>query len=1044
MTTPAHDPELLSPRDVEPLLACLDADEADVRRAALETLVTLPLTPETWRAVGSTCLELLDRHGADPWLLLPMAAVPLVSVRARVRAFLDTPDPYLRSSIAYALAERGDPTGIEVLVDELEQDDEDARLRAARGLARAGLGAHAQRAWTLVRHDSLDDVSFFVALAAARSGDLAPLREVVARMRSEALDLRLMWGDPEQAAGALRELRPLPPEALAVVRDAAGELPLLEALLPDAEEEAGAAAAPPDMEPADAPDGRPAARVEGSEGSDPGAGGPSNEIAPEVEALLTHEAFGRGGEEGEEVRQRLKGVIEGEPVPLAPAAAARVAGLFFTVAKPYDLELGNLLVRLIATYGAAFRPDIGDLFRGYRHHASWGGPLARQAAWVASRAGLSAVIRHVTPALAGGASWDRVLASKFVREVALWAPVAYGPEFGGETFVGMAPPPKMIPEEELGAERGASRPPPPTAASPPPPPAPPPPPPSPASRGTAAPPPRGAGAPPPHDAGAPPPPVAVGEGRGDGGADEPAPEPDDVYALLDCDEVVEAGVEFELEVGLAPRRSEGVLGGPLTALRAKRNYFLTVQVIADGFSLRAGESRRRVLAVTDDQRFPTVTLHLTADPVDQRVEPRGIQATYTVDGEVAGVASRALVVVADRAAVATVARPGQAPGRDLTVPVSPVPPDLTVVLFRSRDSRKLLLTMESPHAGVPLPAEELAVDIGEEPRAYADGLVRVMSALEGKRRMYRTLLGKGRLLARMLPDPFWTALRAARDAVGGAPSLLLVSEDPYVPWELSAVEPPFDETAAPFLSAQTVMGRWVLRDVELPPPHELEVATMVAVAGDYAALPRWENLEAAFEERASLSRDWGAESVDGTYDAMIALLERDPSASIVHVALHGKHSPDSVEEGLVLVDGEWLSPDVVQGTTLRGHPFVFLNACQVGSGSVVLSQYAGMAAAFLVGGASGVVAPLWNVKDSVARSLALAFYERSLGRGVGAGEALRAERAAFREVAGDGDGPGVSSTLMAYQFFGHPALRLRYTGARARTAAAGGGPPPGV
>jgi len=348
-----------------------------------------------------------------------------------------------------------------------------------------------------------------------------------------------------------------------------------------------------------------------------------------------------------------------------------------------------------------------------------------------------------------------------------------------------------------------------------------------------------------------------------------------------------------------------------------------------------------------------------------------------------------------------------------------------VILFRARDDHELRLTMETPHEGVPLPEEDLPVSIGDEPRAFADGLVRVMSALEGRKRMYRTLRGRGALLALKLPDAFWSALRAIHARVNGPPTLLLVSEDPYVPWELTEVDPPLDPEAAPFLSAQTVMGRWVLRDVLLPPPHELLVGSMAAVAGDYAELPRWENLEAAFEERESLGREWGAEPVDGTFDAMIQLLEREETPSIVHVALHGKHSPDSVEEGLVLVDGEWLSPDVVLGTRLRGHPFVFLNACQVGAGSEVLSQYAGMAAAFLTRGASAVVAPLWNVKDEIARKVALSFYQRALGRGQGAGEAMRAERAAFREVAGDPDAPGVSSTLMAYQFFGHPALRLR-------------------
>ncbi len=123
-------------------------------------------------------------------------------------------------------------------------------------------------------------------------------------------------------------------------------------------------------------------------------------------------------------------------------------------------------------------------------------------------------------------------------------------------------------------------------------------------------------------------------------------------------------------------------------------------------------------------------------------------------------------------------------------------------------------------------------------------------------------------------------------------------------------------------------------------------------------------------------------------------------------------------DGLILVDGSALDPLAVRGIPLRGHPFVFLNACQVGRGSQLLGDHAGLAAAFLFAGASGVIAPLWSIDDRLARDIAIRFYERAM-RGEAPAEIMRTERAAFRDTP-----ETTSSTYMAYQFFGHPGLRL--------------------
>jgi CHAT domain-containing protein len=143
-----------------------------------------------------------------------------------------------------------------------------------------------------------------------------------------------------------------------------------------------------------------------------------------------------------------------------------------------------------------------------------------------------------------------------------------------------------------------------------------------------------------------------------------------------------------------------------------------------------------------------------------------------------------------------------------------------------------------------------------------------------------------------------------------------------------------------------------------------------------------------------------------------------PPGDVLHFSLHGKYDPGSAKQGLVLVDGGVIDPLVVKGGTLRHAPLVFLNACQVGMGQDTLGDYAGLAESFLYAGASAVVAPLWSIDDRIASALAERFYERAFS-GESVAEIVRSERAAF----GSGDDPN-SSTLMAFQFFGHPAMHL--------------------
>jgi hypothetical protein len=530
------------------------------------------------------------------------------------------------------------------------------------------------------------------------------------------------------------------------------------------------------------------------------------------------------------------------------------------------------------------------------------------------------------------------------------------------------------------------------------------------------------------DVGASPAIAAAAKPRGEETPAGGAPPP--TYTLLKCDEIVIAEKEFDLTVGTSPEpmvESDEPLDVPDLP-----EYTLVVHVIADGFRLHDGESWRNELTVTRDKPYPTLVLHLTPLPQDTPIRPRLLRANYSIGGQAIGFAARSVAVV-ENEEFADWPLPGKQPQPGtIRIPSAADAPDLTINILRGDAGGDLLWTLESPHHGIDLPDQRLKSNIGKEPEQFARQMVDLVNTREGKAGIYNYLLGIAREITPKVPSRVWRALReAAARHPGEPPTVLILSEEAYVPWELAEMPKPLlDDSAPPFLAAQASIGRWVIRkrpgDEEadgtrerptLPPPRKLAVSAMAVVSGVYDD-PDFRPLEQAIQETAELESVYGAKKVNADFGQVRRCFEGSPEVEVLHFAVHGIYDPKGVQHGLILTDKEVLHPLFVKGTDLRRAPFVFLNACQVGSGHEILGDYAGLAEAFLYAGASGVIAPLWSVKDDIAKQIALDFYREIEGGGDPA-SFIRAKRARFK------DSPETTSaTYLAYQFFGHPRLEL--------------------
>lgn len=285
------------------------------------------------------------------------------------------------------------------------------------------------------------------------------------------------------------------------------------------------------------------------------------------------------------------------------------------------------------------------------------------------------------------------------------------------------------------------------------------------------------------------------------------------------------------------------------------------------------------------------------------------------------------------------------------------------------------------------------------------------------------LEGFGReLYRRFAPRAFKDAYSRLRQALGDEfDSILIISSDPAVPWELMI--PTDGPPTARFLGVDFKLGRWHssrTSDIGERPPQALVLDGIVVMAPAY---PPARALVAQTVEVEFLRGLPGYRAGPRRLKDVLGLIA-DAPAAIVHFAGHGQGPRDAATGGgaLVFEDGE-IDPISWRGAmdraATRRYPLVFLNACDVGQARGRTNFVEGWAPTLLESGASGFIGGLWPVSDSSAAEFAQDFYRRltgSSGRPVSVAEALRATRARFYE---NGD-----PTFLAYAYYGDPNLTV--------------------
>lgn len=300
-----------------------------------------------------------------------------------------------------------------------------------------------------------------------------------------------------------------------------------------------------------------------------------------------------------------------------------------------------------------------------------------------------------------------------------------------------------------------------------------------------------------------------------------------------------------------------------------------------------------------------------------------------------------------------------------------------------------------------------------------------------------------RLLDELVPKEIQAPLWKHRKALK---SIMVLSEEPFIPWELVHLKAPGSRTLAKsetaFL-AQLGLIRWLW---EGTPPNTLRVRAgrAFSLIPDYPADTDFDYppdtdyaLPSTAAEGVYLAKAFGAKALSAQPDKVRSALAQQGSFDLLHFAGHGCATGGNVSDARILLQGviqadaqgnrvyreEGLSADTVALTAkLEGkdgsRPIVVLNACQAGRMGTQLTTTGGFAKSFIEARAGVFVSGLWTILDEPASEFTEAFYDALL-----AGKTLAEAAIAGRERsrrAGD-------ATWLAYVVYGNPAAKLSMT-----------------
>lgn len=270
------------------------------------------------------------------------------------------------------------------------------------------------------------------------------------------------------------------------------------------------------------------------------------------------------------------------------------------------------------------------------------------------------------------------------------------------------------------------------------------------------------------------------------------------------------------------------------------------------------------------------------------------------------------------------------------------------------------------------------------------------------------------LYLRLFPETLKAVYRQHRYRIR---SLMVLSDEPWIPWELVR---PHEFEDDDFLCMLFPMARWFAGPV--PPAGAIQVERLLCVEAAevegyptlHSARAERERLAASVEEVQGLTGDF---LDSATHSGLINHLKKG-GFDLIHFAGHADYDAGEPDRSrLVLTDRPFRATKLT-GPLIRriqeDRSLVFLSACRAAHEGLALTGVGGWPDRWVrLGHCGALLSPQWAVRDCSAGNFAGTFYRR-LREGTSLGEAALDARRRLREA-----NPS-DPTYLAYSLYGHP------------------------
>ncbi|NEU71470.1 CHAT domain-containing protein [Hassallia byssoidea VB512170] len=162
-------------------------------------------------------------------------------------------------------------------------------------------------------------------------------------------------------------------------------------------------------------------------------------------------------------------------------------------------------------------------------------------------------------------------------------------------------------------------------------------------------------------------------------------------------------------------------------------------------------------------------------------------------------------------------------------------------------------------------------------------------------------------------------------------------------------------------------------------------------------------LPGAEREARQIAPLLNTEAFIGDEATKVAIIERMPTAGIIHLATHGLlndadelNVPGAIALAPSGTDDGWLTATEIMNLKMLKAELVVLSACNTGQGRLTGDGVIGLSRSFISRGVPSVIASLWSVPDAPTASFMVEFYQ-NLQRGDNKAQALRQAMLTIKE-----------------------------------------------